>query len=216
LGDLSAACSAAFKTDGPRGWSERIRTFVLHTWCNLVCSSIQKAVCHRLACPAALPSPTGIRTVLRIETANPEVAAFENRTKLPRYEALEKNGVSSPQSPKRGHLSYGATSAGGPIYRVFRGCGCRSDGNWNRSGGGRGTGIEPSPRSPRYSRVARRIRCLLTRAVGSAGGALSGKRPSEGRTARSPQIGGPWSGIGLPHDIRQFQHLSLQVLDLSR
>jgi hypothetical protein len=44
------------------------------------------------------------------------VPAFQNRTKLPKYEALEKNGVSKRQSKKPMHLWYGATLEEGPFY----------------------------------------------------------------------------------------------------
>jgi hypothetical protein len=49
------------------------------------------------------------------------MAAFENRTKSPQYEGLEKNAVSRRKSPKSAVLSYGANSSEGCFYWAFWG-----------------------------------------------------------------------------------------------
>jgi len=73
---------------------------------------------------------------------------FLNYTKMTKYEALEKNAVSEPEMPQSGDLHYSRNSRKPHFIGRFSAYSLME--NWvaGMSGGGRGTGVEPSPRRP--------------------------------------------------------------------
>ena len=70
---------------------------------------------------------------------------FLNYTKMTRYEALEKNAVSEPKAL---HLVRPHLSKSPALLGDFQPVHWRRNRSVGVNGGGRGTGIEPSPRSP--------------------------------------------------------------------
>ena len=92
------------------------------------------------------------RSALRVNAAP---FTFLNYTKMTKYEALEKNAVSETEMPQLENLQYSPIRRNGPlcwgIFGLSHGPQCKGDG-----GGGRGTGVEPSPRGPAWRKATQR------------------------------------------------------------
>ena len=73
---------------------------------------------------------------------------FRNYTKMTKYEALEKNAVSEPKMPPLGNLKYSRNSRKASLCWEIFGLFIDREIRSPMSRGGRGTGVEPSPRRP--------------------------------------------------------------------
>jgi hypothetical protein len=95
---------------------------------------------NALAHPREIRTPANLRSKLSLSPFT-----FLNYTKTTKYEALEKNAVSGPRMPQIGNLSTAVVLEKPPFVGRFSTCSFAE--KWGVSGGGRGTGIEPSPRN---------------------------------------------------------------------